>query len=207
MFETIFNTIEHMPAVYVYLVLLVIPFIENIFPPSPSDLIVVICGSLISAGVINFIPALILSSIGSELGFLFLYYLGAQTDRKIIQKGKIRFIDLSLLVKAEDWFNRYGYAIILFNRFISGIRSIISYFAGLSELKFKRTLILSSISAVMWNVILLLLGLFFGNNIDVVDKWLESYSKLIYAVIALIVIGLLIRFIIMKMKSKKNAET
>ena len=126
----------------VYFVLLAVPFIENIFPPFPSDVIIVVCGALIAKGTIAFIPAVLIASLGSEVGFVLLYYLGTKTDKKIIRAGKLKFISRNALQTAEDWFTKYGYSIILFNRFVSGVRSVISFFAGMSELPVKRTIIL-----------------------------------------------------------------
>ena len=88
MFEEILNSMTTFSPLIIYSVLLVMPFVENVFPPAPSDFIVALGGTLIVSGTINFIPALIITSIGSEAGFLFLYYLGTQTDKE--GEGKIQ---------------------------------------------------------------------------------------------------------------------
>ena len=201
MFESFFQYISSANPYLIYFVLLVIPFIENVFPPSPSDLIVVICGTLIAQGTISFIPAVILASIGSEIGFLLLFYLGTQTDKKIIQAGKLKFISRETLQTAENWFNKYGFAIILFNRFISGIRSVIAFFAGVSELPIKRTVILSSISSVLWHVVLLGLGLFFGSNIARIDNVLNTYGNIVSGVVIVVCLFFIIRYFIKKKSS------
>lgn len=202
MFEEIFLSLGTFNPYLIYAVLLVIPFIENIFPPSPSDLIVVLGGSLIVQGTIHFIPALIVTTIGSELGFLLLYYFGMQTDKKLVRKGKLKFIPIESLETAEKWFAKYGFFIILFNRFISGIRSIISFFAGLSELEFYRTLTLSTISALLWNIILLSLGIIFGENIALADNAMNTYSSIIFIVLT----GMSLFFVIKFFWKKKRAD-
>lgn len=202
MFEEIFLSLGTFNPYLIYAILLVIPFIENIFPPSPSDLIVVLGGSLIVQGTIHFIPALIVTTIGSELGFLLLYYFGMQTDKKLVRKGKLKFIPIESLETAEKWFAKYGFFIILFNRFISGIRSIISFFAGLSELEFYRTLTLSTISALLWNIILLSLGIIFGENIALADNAMNTYSSIIFIVLT----GMSLFFVIKFFWKKKRAD-
>jgi len=177
----------------IYLVLLVVPFIENVFPPFPSDMIIVICGALIAKGTIAFIPAVLIAAFGSEVGFILLYYLGTKTDKKIIRAGKLKFISQETLQTAEDWFNKYGYSIILFNRFISGVRSVISFFAGMSELPVKRTIILSSASALLWHIVLIALGLLFGANIHSIDHILSIYGNIVSIIIALAAIYVFIR--------------
>lgn len=201
MFETFIDAIHISPPLLVYGILLAITFIENIFPPSPSDVVVVMGGALIARGTIDFPLALLLSSIGSEAGFLFLYYLGTQTDRKLIRTGKLKFITQENLDSAEKWFMKYGYGIILFNRFMSGIRSVIAFFAGVSELKFSKVVIYSTVSSVVWNIVLLLLGLFFGSHIQLIDKYLGIYSTLILIFFSA---GILIALVIYFLKKKKN---
>jgi len=146
MFEYLLSSVSQLPPATIYLILFALPFIENLFPPSPSDVIVVLCGSLIVTGGIDFLPALIVTMAGSEAGFLVLFYLGIQTDKKIIQAGKLKFISQDALLSAENWFRRFGFWLIIFNRFFPGLRSVIAYFAGVSELEVRNTVIYSTIA-------------------------------------------------------------
>ncbi|MBS4034083.1 MAG: DedA family protein [Ignavibacterium sp.] len=202
MFEEILNSMSTFNPLWVYVVLLVIPFVENIFPPSPSDFIVVLGGTLIVTNTVDFIPSLVLTTIGSEIGFLTLYFLGSQTDKRLVRKGKVKFISVEALDTAEAWFTKYGFFIILFNRFIPGLRSVISFFAGLSELEFKKTLILSTISAVLWNLILLGLGIFFAENLQFVDYILRTYTTVVFTLLGLAVAVFLLKYLISKRKVK-----
>jgi membrane protein DedA with SNARE-associated domain len=196
MFEHLFTSLSSYDPILIYGLIIFIPFIENLFPPSPSDIAIVIAGSLIIHGTINFFMALILSTLGSEIGFMVLYYVGLQTDRKIIRAGKLKFISQEAVIKAELWFTKYGYALILCNRFLSGIRAVISFFAGLAELNMKRTFIYSTISAVAWNGILLGLGIFFGYNLSLIDRFLVNYSYGILFVAAMIAIYFLVKYLL-----------
>jgi membrane protein DedA with SNARE-associated domain len=190
----------------IYLALLAVPFIENVFPPFPSDIIIVICGALIAKGTIAFIPAILISSLGSEAGFIFLYYLGTKTDKKIIQAGKLKFISRDALQNAEVWFTKYGYFLILFNRFISGVRSVISFFAGMSELPVKRTIILSTISALLYHTILISLGFFFGTKVQEADAILSLYGNIVLVFIAAVVIFIALRFYIKRIYRKNSPK-
>lgn len=201
MFEHLFTSLSSYDPLLIYGLIILIPFIENLFPPSPSDIIIVLAGSLIVNGTINFFIALVFSTLGSEIGFMVLYYIGLQTDKKIIRAGKLKFISPEAVIKAERWFVKYGYALILFNRFLSGIRPVISFFAGLAELNVKQTFILSSISAFAWNAFLLGLGILFGHNLSLVDSFLSSYSYGIFAVTVLVAVFLLIKYLLKRKKS------
>lgn len=201
MFQAFFDFLASSNPYLIYFALLVIPFIENIFPPSPSDVLIIIGGTLIAKSTISFFPALFTTTIGTQVGFMFLYYLGKQTDQKLIRAGKLKFITPESLKTAEDWFTKYGYYIILFNRFIPGIRSVISFFAGVSELPLHRTFWLSLASSIMWNIILLALGILFGENLDVIQKYMVIYANTIMAIVGVAVLFLFIRYL--KKKYKK----
>jgi len=204
MVEDTIRFISGLTPFWIYVALFSFAYIENVFPPSPSDLVVIVGGSLVSQSAINFIPTLLLTSLGSVLGFMTLYFIGSQLDKKVLRAGKIRFISLEALDKAEKWFIKYGYFIILANRFMPGTRSVISFFAGLSELKVKKTILLAAISALAWNTIIIYLGIIFGNNIATIDFYLSRYSNIVLAITAVIVIFFIIRYIWQKKSKKKN---
>ena len=194
MIEHILDFISQLTPFWVYVFLFVFAFIENVFPPSPSDLVLVIGGSLIGTHSLHFVPTLLVTTVGSVLGFMTLFFIGTQFDKKVIRAGKIKFISIEGLEKVEKWFLKYGYWIILFNRFLPGTRSVISLFAGLSELDRKKTIILATISALIWNGIIIYLGIIFGHNIAIVDHYLSSYSNIAVIVTIAVILILIINY-------------
>lgn len=204
MIEQILDSISQLTPFWIYVVLFFFAFFENVFPPSPSDLVVVIGGSLISQNTIAFIPTLLLTSVGSVIGFMTLFFIGTQLDKKVVRAGKIKFITVEALDKVEHWFGKYGYFIILANRFMPGTRSVISFFAGLSELRVDKTTLLSFISALAWNSIIIYLGIVFGNNIQVVDKYLSTYNNTIIIITTLVIAFFIARYFWNKKKNIKN---
>ncbi len=202
MIEHILEFISQLTPFWIYVALFFFSFIENVFPPSPSDLVIVVGGSLIGTGELHFIPTLLISTLGSVAGFMTLFYIGTQLDRKVIQSGKIKFISMEALTKVEMWFKKWGYWIILANRFLPGTRSVISFFAGLSELDFKKTAVLAAISAFVWNAVIVYLGVVFGHNIEIIDKYLSTYSNIAWIITAVIIFVFVVRFVIQKRKIK-----
>ena len=202
MFEEILNQISSFPPIWIYVTLFLFSFVENVFPPSPSDLVVLIGGTLVSTGVIHFIPTLMLTTFGSILGFMVLFYIGSAVDKKVIHSGRIKFIPVDAVNKVEAWFNKYGYWVILANRFLPGTRAVISFFSGLSQLKVEKTVVLATISAFAWNAIILYLGIVFGDNVNVVDEYLSTYSNIVIAVTVFVVLIIIIRNILQKKKQK-----
>jgi len=204
MLEDILHSLADFSPLWIYISLFFFSFIENIFPPSPSDVVIVVAGTLVSTGVISFIPTLLVTTIGSVSGFMTLFFIGTQVDKKIIEKGRFKFLSTEALEKAEKWFSKYGYWIILGNRFLSGTRAVISFFAGLSELNFKKTFLLAFSSSFVWNLLIISLGVMFGNNVALVDKHLKTYSNIVLGITIIAIVILILKYFVQKRRKQKS---
>ncbi len=203
MFEDILNSLANFSPMWIYVSLFFFSFIENIFPPSPSDVVIIVAGTLVSTNIISFFPTLLVTSIGSVMGFMTLFYIGAQVDKKLLEKGRFKFLSTEALQKAEKWFSKYGYWVILGNRFLSGTRAVISFFAGLSELNIKKTFLFALISSTIWNLLIISLGVLFGNNVALVDQHLKTYSNIVLTITILIILFFVIRYFLQKRRKQK----
>ncbi len=162
---------------WVYVFVGVIAFVENIFPPFPSDVGVVAVGSLTGMGSASFVAALGSSTVGSTVGFILMFKIGNWFGRRIIERGRIKFLPLEQVHKVEGWFKKYGYLVVVANRFLSGTRAVVSLFAGLSELSLFWCAILSFLSALVWNFILLYSGRMLGANWKDVLVFFDAYGE------------------------------
>ncbi|MCK5572977.1 MAG: DedA family protein, partial [Bacteroidetes bacterium] len=172
-----------------------IAFIENIFPPSPSDVMIVAAGSLVGAGTLGFPETLLVATAGSTLGFLAMYKIGDWFGDHILEEGKIRFIPVESVKKVEAWFKRYGYWIIVANRFLAGTRAVVSFFAGMSELNLAVTSLLCLVSALAWNAILVSGGYALGNNWEQITLYLTSYSQIVTGVVIVVLLLLIAKYL------------
>lgn len=202
MFEEILTRISELSPLWIYLTIFFFAFIENLFPPSPSDMVIVIGGSLVGASNLHFIPVLVFATGGSLVGFLTAFAIGWQLDKRLLHAGKIKFLTIESIEKVENAFRKHGYYLIIANRFLPGTRAVISFFAGMSRLNVHYTVLLSAASALLWNTILISLGMIFGENIQKVDQFLSTYNKVVIAITAVVILFLIIRYFWKKAKSK-----
>ena len=191
--ETIISTLQQLNPFWVYLTIFGIAYIENIFPPSPSDILIVAGGYLVGIEHIGFIQTLIIATLGSTTGFMTMYKIGDWFGLSIIEKKKIKFLPLDSVHKVENWFRRYGYWLIVANRFLSGTRAVVGFFAGMAEVKFIPTAILCFISALIWNGILIYAGTLVGVHWESIEVYLSTYSQI---VAGLLIIGVVIIIIL-----------
>jgi membrane protein DedA with SNARE-associated domain len=202
MLQDIITYISTLDPALIYVVLFFFAFIENILPPSPSDFVLIVGATLISNSTIGFVPILILTSIGSGLGFIVMYLIGEYFGEKILRSGKLKFIKAESLEKADKFFHKYGYKIIIINRFLPGTRAVVSFFSGVHKLKPFPTFTYAALSSLLWNSLLIFLGIQLGNNLELIDKYLKEYSQIIFGILALTAFVFLVKFILNKKKNK-----
>ena len=179
--------------------------LENVFPPIPSEVVLPLGGFTAAQGSVTFASVLIWSIIGSVAGAYVLYGVGAWLGAERLRK----VADWMWLVKASDvdasleFFDRHGKASIFFGRLIPGIRSLISIPAGLDRMNLVMFGLWTTLGSGIWNAILIFLGLKLGENWEQATAWADTYSKVIYVVLILIILGFLAYFIRRAVKERQ----
>lgn len=196
MLEEGITWLQQAPPWGVLLLMFFIAYIENVFPPSPSDMLLVFAGTMIGFGTVDFPMALLFATIGSTLGFMTAYLLGRYFEGHIVSGRFSRFLPTGAIHQVEGLFRRFGYGVIIANRFLAGTRAIVSFFAGMSRMNLPTTTFLCAISAMVWNAILLFLGKIFASNWQKVGSYLQIYSTVMTIVVIVILSGLFLRFIV-----------
>jgi membrane protein DedA with SNARE-associated domain len=130
-----------------------------------------------------------------------MYYVGEYLGENLIRKGKFKFLKKDSLEKTDEWFSKYGYNLILINRFIPGTRAVISFFCGVHRLKPAKTFLFAALSSFVWNVLLISLGIALGNNIEMIDRYLGTYSN-----IGLGITAIILGFFLYKYWKKKKTK-
>lgn len=193
--QEILHYLEHSSSLLAYFLLFVSAFIENIFPPIPGDTVTVVGAYLVGRGILNFWGVYLATTLGSVLGFMTIFSIAFYVEKRLIEKYQPRWITSTHIDRVESWFKKYGYGVIVLNRFLSGARSVISFVAGLSKLSPPIVLLLSFISCAIWNGILIYLGLLVGQNWEQMITALKIYNQWVLMIIILaLLVWLLMRY-------------
>jgi membrane protein DedA with SNARE-associated domain len=177
--EQFLDTLISLNPIWIYIAAAAIAYIENIFPPFPSDVVLVAAGYLCATGKVEFWIVLIVSTVGSAAGFVTMYKIGSWFGLKVLEAQRFKFLKLDKIHKVEAWFNKYGYLVVVMNRFLAGTRAVIAFFTGISNLSFWKTTILAFFSSLAWNTILLLSGKAVGSNWRTIEEYLDLYGKIV----------------------------
>lgn len=171
-------------AIWVYLIVSGIMFFEYIFPPTPGDIVIFSAGFLSGEGGASLITVLICAYLGSALGLTVVYFVGQKYGRKIIDSGKLKFINHQSLLKTEGLYSRSGGKLLLISKFLPGIRFALVFFSGLANLNFRKVFLFTSISCVIWNSLVILLAFYLRKKIAIILKVLSTYSLIVCIAIA-----------------------
>jgi membrane protein DedA with SNARE-associated domain len=164
-------------------------FLENVFPPIPSELIMPLAGYTAAKGETNIVLVILAGTAGSLAGALFWYGLGRLFDHERLKRfadrhGRIITMTRADLVKADDWFEDYGQYAVLFGRLIPTVRTLISIPAGLAEMPIARFLVFSGIGTAIWTTLLALFGYAVGGRYSELEGWIDPIS---YGIIVLVI--------------------
>jgi membrane protein DedA with SNARE-associated domain len=207
MVEFLENLFSGISPAMVYVILAASAFTENVLPPIPGDTVVVLGAYLVSIGQLNFWGVYISTTIGSVAGFVTMYYIGRKFGRSFIYKNsRSKIFKEEDIQKVEFWFGKWGYWVIVANRFLSGTRSVISLFAGLFHLNALLVIILSMVSALIWNGLLLFAGMMVGKNWEMISDIIAQYNIVLIA-LTVIAIGYFIYRRSIKRKSEEKSES
>ncbi len=166
--------------------------LENIFPPIPSEVILTFGGFMTTYTSLTVIGVIISATVGSVIGATVLYgvgrifsieLLGRFLDGKI---GKILHLKKDDVFKACEWFNNKGKFTVLFCRCIPVIRSLISIPAGISQMKFSSFIFMTVIGSLIWNIVLVYLGVFAGSSWSKIVDGSDLFTKATVIIIMLI---------------------
>jgi membrane protein DedA with SNARE-associated domain len=195
--EGFLEYLDSLPNSLIYLLLGGSAFVENIFPPIPGDTITIYGAFLVGTGRLDFFWVYISTTVGSLLGFMFLFWVGLYLGRRFFIEKDYRFIKAEDIIRAEEWYRRYGYLLIGLNRFLPGVRSAISVAAGISKLRVIPVGFLAFVSCAVWNLVWILLGYALGSNWELfrvrMSHLIAKYHTLLLILFALFLIIFLIR--------------
>ena len=175
--------------------------VEGVFTPIPSELIMPFAGYVAYTGELNFILVVVIGSLGAMAGSFIAYLLAERLGRPIINRYGVFFgLDQEKMEYAEKWFGRWGVWGIFIGHSLPGIRSIISFPAGLSRMDRRKFAVFTFAGAMTWNTVLVTAGYTLGENW--VQFW-ESTDGLEYVVLGALAVVLAVYYIYHRRRKAK----
>ena len=174
--------------------------IESSFIPFPSEVVVPPAAYKAAAsGELNVWLVVFFATLGALIGAFINYFLAVWLGRPIVYKfansrfGHMCLLDEQKVVKAEEFFVRYGVAATLVGRLVPAVRQLISIPAGLARMNIAKFALFTAIGAGLWNGVLAALGYFLESVVpeEQLIATVTKYSHEIgYGIIAVVALAL-----------------
>ncbi|MFF0866521.1 DedA family protein [Nonomuraea sp. NPDC003560] len=161
--------------------------LENLFPPLPSEVILPLSGFTASRGELDLLDVLVCTTLGSVVGALALYGVGALLgrERTLAIAAKLPLVKVTDIEKTEAWFLRHGRKTVFFGRMIPIFRSLISVPAGVERMPLVTFTLLTTAGSAIWNTIFVVAGYFLGENWSLVEAYVGIGTYVVIGLVAL----------------------
>ena len=182
-----------------YLGITLLMAVESSFIPFPSEIIIPPAAYLAQQGEMNIFFVILAGIIGSLLGALVNYFLAYTLGRKVVYSladykiFRFLLINKEKVIKAEEYFLKYGNFSTLMGRFIPAVRQLISIPAGFSKMNLKNFIFYTFIGSSIWVVVLAVLGYVFGSNKELIAEYYKYISIFFIALSMILIIGVIIK--------------
>lgn len=175
---------------YGYWAMFITMVLENANVPIPSEVVLGFSGYLIAQGVFEMYTTMVVATLAGVVGSILSYWLGEWGGRPLLLKyGRYIFFNEHKFELAEKLFNKYGGAAVFFGRLLPGIRTFISFPAGIARYPMGRFVLWTVLGTIPWTILLVWLGVKLG------EHWqdLIAYNhELLLVMVAVFVVAALI---------------
>lgn len=191
----------------------IVMFLESIFPPIPSEMLMPFAGFMASQGHFSFSGILLAGTAGSLLGALTLYYLGHYVGEPLIRTfirryGRYLLVAERDLNRSLDFFERYSESMVFLGRFIPLIRSLISLPAGMNRMPLSRFVLFTTLGSGLWNGLMGYIGVILGENWTQLLVFVKQYELfMLIALVVVIVLFVLKRIVQLTAYQPKSQDT
>ena len=192
LYDTIFSLALNLLSQWGYAGVFVLMTLEGATLPVPSEIVLPLTGFLVWQGKMDFWTAVVVASLGGLLGTIIDFSIGYYLGRPAVLRygRKIRVSEKHLLI-VEGWFVKHGSAAVLLARFVPLLRTLIAFPAGVAKMKTAKFLAFSTVGIVVWDIILIYIGVLAGQNYAAITISLDATLPLIgYSALAILVIAL-----------------
>lgn len=196
---------------YGYIGIMLLIFTENIFPPIPSEVVLVFGGFLTTQSEMSVPLVILFATIGATLGAAALYLIGRVLNRERIKRlfagkfGQTMHLKPEDVTKSETWFKKYEKKAVLICRCIPVMRSLISIPAGMARMKLFPFFALTVLGTAVWNTVLVLIGVLAGGAWETSLKYIGWFSTVV--IVLLLLAAAIVGYLYLKRRffdNKKN---
>lgn len=194
MFEWIRSTISSLG----YTGVAVLTFLENVFPPIPSEVVIPLAGFVAAEGDLTLWGVIATGTFGSVAGAVLWYEVGRRLGKRRLREwvnrsGRWLTLSVEDVDKAEDWFRRHGNSAVFIGRLVPGVRSLVSIPAGFARMPLGSFLAYSAAGTLIWTAALAYAGVVLRANFAIVSDYIDGVTYAVFGIFAVLLVRRYVR--------------
>ena len=185
---------------WVYAAVFLACFIENLFPPFPGDTFIVAAGGMVALDRLDFVTAFLIINVSGMISVMILYYLGRHHGRSFFMRKNYKYFSVDDINAMENRLNKWGVLILMFSRFVVGMRAVIAIAAGIGRYPALAMVIFSTLSYFIFTGLLMYIAMELVDNFALVEYYFDTYKLIIYPLVILFIV----LYIVRRIKRNRN---
>jgi membrane protein DedA with SNARE-associated domain len=176
-----------------YLGVAALTFLENVFPPIPSELVIPLAGYVAADGGLNLPAVIAVASAGSLAGAVLWYELGRRIGERrlrgwVDRHGKWLTLSGRDLDRSQEWFERHGNTAVFVGRLVPAVRTFVSLPAGFARMPLGSFVFYSALGTAIWTAALAYAGVALKSNFSVVGDYVNVATNIVLGAFAVLLI-------------------
>ena len=171
----------------------ILTFLENVFPPIPSELVIPMAGFIAAEGHLTLWGVIAAATLGSLAGALVWYDIGRRLGERRVRAfvdrhGKWLTLSAADVDRAHQWFHRHGIVAVFVGRLVPGVRTFVSLPAGFAKIPLAPFLLYSAAGTIVWTTALSYAGVVLNANFAVVGESINMITNLLMAALLVMLV-------------------
>jgi membrane protein DedA with SNARE-associated domain len=189
----VFEWITGVIAKLGYFGVVTLTFLENLFPPIPSELVIPLAGFVAAEGDLRIGLVILTGSFGSFAGATVWYAVGRRVGEErlrawVDRHGRWLTVSAQDVDRAQSWFKRHGGAAVFFGRLMPGVRTFVSLPAGFSAMPVLPFLLYSALGTALWTAALAYAGVLLQSNFRLVGDYVNGATNVLLGIFAVLLV-------------------
>jgi membrane protein DedA with SNARE-associated domain len=173
-------------------------FLENVFPPIPSELVIPLAGYVAAQGDMRLMLVIATASAGSLAGAAVWYWIGRRVGERrlrawVDRHGKWLTLSGKDVDRAQLWFSRHGNAAVFFGRLMPGVRTLVSLPAGFARMRALPFIVYSALGTIIWTAALAYAGVALQSNFTIVGDYINMVTNIVLGLIGVMIVTRYVR--------------
>jgi membrane protein DedA with SNARE-associated domain len=173
-------------------------FLENVFPPIPSELVIPLAGYVAAQGDMRLMLVIATASAGSVAGAAVWYWIGRRVGERrlrawVDRHGKWLTLSGKDVDRAQLWFSRHGNAAVFVGRLMPGVRTLVSLPAGFARMRAFPFIVYSALGTIIWTAALAYAGVALQSNFSIVGDYINMVTNVVLGLIGVMIVRRYVR--------------